>query len=116
MKQGINEPLIKQNESTNGRFSSGPSELANQASGRFSSEPENQEGGRFSSGPTLPKPVAGNDSSGWFRSHVVVDIPRQPIVRRRPCFLYLLYLLAVMLATFFLYAVVFTILSILRVR
>ena len=101
----MKQPLMFTIESTSGRFPSGPTEPANQA------------GGRFSSGPTLPKPVAGNDSSGWFRSHEVVDIPRQPIVRRRfSCFLCVLHLLAVMLAIWFLYAAVYTIYGILQVR
>jgi hypothetical protein len=115
MKRGINTPLINQNESTNGRFSSRPTEpasgrfssgLVNQADGRFPFIPVNQADERFPfipvnqaderflSGPTRPKPVAGNDSSGWFRSHVVVNIPKkQQIVRRSSCFLYFLYLL-----------------------
>jgi hypothetical protein len=98
MKQEINTPLINQ-----GRFPSGPTEPA---SGRFSSEPVNQAGGRLLSRPTRPNPVASNDSSGCFGSHAVVDFTREPIVRRRSsCFLYVLYLLGVMLATWFLYAV-----------
>ena len=81
---------------------------------------------RFSSVPTVPEPVAGNDSSGCFgiskqnelnlNSHAaVVDIPRQPIVRRRfSGFLCVLHLLAVMLAIWFLYAAVYTIYGILQ--
>lgn len=117
----INKPLIKQKESTNERFSSVPANQAggNQADERFLSPPANQAGGneRFLSGPTRPKPVAGNDSSGWFRSHEVVDIPREPIVRRRSsCFLYFLYLLGVMLATWFLYQIGCMIYFMIRVK
>jgi hypothetical protein len=77
--------------------------------------------GRRYASPSRPQPVVmvdnNSDSTNNFYSHTEINIPnQQPIVRRRPCFLYLLYLLVVMFATFFLYAVVCTILSILRVR
>lgn len=125
-KPEINTHLINKNELTNGRFSSGPTEPA---SGRFSSGPANQTGGRFPyipvnqtygrfpSEPTRPNPVEGNDSSGWFKSHVVVNIPKkQQIVRQSSCFLYFLYLLGVMLATVFLYCVVCTIYFMVQVK
>lgn len=143
INKSLSEPLIKKIELevlaggrfeptkpvalAGGRFE--PTKPAALAGGRFEpTKPAALAGGRFK--PTKPVVVMVNDNSGCLNSgclnmfkknhlnsHAAINIPNQPpIVRRRSCFLYLLYLLVVMFATFFLYAVVCTILSILRVR